>query len=56
MVQIERQHTIFDAEGDAAESLDLSGSDKNVLELATDSNANEDVLDEIRVADGAGEP
>lgn len=54
MVTTSREGPRVEAEAEPAEALDQVGSEKNVLELSAESAAQEDVLDNIRVADGAG--
>lgn len=55
VVKVHREGPLVEGEADSAESLDQAGSEMNVLELAENSAAHNDVLEEIRVSDGAGE-
>lgn len=53
-VQTSRNGLMPVFEADEAASLEQAGSEKNVLELAEESASRHDVLEDIRLADGAG--
>lgn len=54
MVHSTRAGALTAFEADESSSLEHAGTEKNVLELAQDSASQGDILEEIRLADGAG--
>ena len=54
MVHSTRAGALTAYEADESSSLEHAGTEKNVLELAQDSASQGDILEEIRLADGAG--
>lgn len=54
MVHSSRKGALPAFEADEVAFLEHAGRDKNVLELAEESTSTNDILEEIRLADGAG--
>ena len=55
IVEITRTERATPAEGCASELLDAAGGEASGLVMADDSTSNQDVLEHVRLVDGAGE-